>query len=936
MAHLVENVVKQGYLKKGSTGSSRISGFFRRNDSNKWFVFTIRQGIPFLEYYDSELDVFSQQPINSFNLSGCHNVKSMGNTNPPSFCIVCPDRVIELVASSRTQMVEWVNEVEASLIRLGVLKQEVVDHVYSICPAVIQKSKPNKDFQDDLEPETMTSATAVKISEGTSTNGGPGGFGFLSPADIRSDRPSLTPKNSPLAQRSSSGQSSVSSVQPPSSPSTHKPSVQRILTESPPPLPTRPILTPGRAIKQKAEEQQERSESHSSPLQHPDTGSSNDSDFVSPEIIAQLREARKAKNFEKSQHKIPEESHDSRQHTSSPAHLKENPGFSNNAYFDSSQISHQSPIRLLKSMSTPVKSPKRTVARLSGSPTNSGHSSPVSSFQDLDNVFSDSNSVENCYSELPGSIFTDSGIGLERNEMLVGSPSSKPTPMPRRGLPKKSDSPPGSLSNGSDHLSPFDNEIFVNVPESFKHNGDFVLDDIDDEYPLLIQTAVCKDNNTETKSHDKTSKAFPLTYPDKPAGPKSSKDENENFWGPMCDDIEPPDTMAPPIPAIPPLPPRNDSLPTRKQSSKAKNFSSDFKTYPKGKTSTSSKHAKYLDDLSVAPPLPLPRKKGSESFRKSHPPSASHCPPMPPRRSSALHHSNSIPSDCQPPALPSRNSQSFYIKRPQLTGHSNSLDMSPAEDSIHKKEETSDETKLQDIVTSSNLSGLSQKMLIDRSHSLHTVVSLKQTQVEILQTEINQPSVTVQLTHKSCFGLALVEWNNFPCIAGWNQKDFPSLHGKLHVGDLVFSVNNVRVTSVEMAQKLLRQPNASASKTEIMLHRMPYAKVFAIHRSVEGQSLGLKRNGGTGEIIYVDPNGLAAQHGLTQYAPSAYGVKRCNWFITEINNRPLSLFFKDCEIDLRLSAVGREISIVVQPSDFIYEIRHQFKKLKNYKNYITH
>lgn len=54
-----------------------------------------------------------------------------------------------------------------------------------------------------------------------------------------------------------------------------------------------------------------------------------------------------------------------------------------------------------------------------------------------------------------------------------------------------------------------------------------------------------------------------------------------------------------------------------------------------------------------------------------------------------------------------------------------------------------------------------------------------------------------------------------------------------------------------MAQKLLRQPNTSASKTEIMLHRMPYAKVFAIHRSVEGQSLGLKRNGGTGEVSHL-------------------------------------------------------------------------------------
>ena len=51
------------------------------------------------------------------------------------------------------------------------------------------------------------------------------------------------------------------------------------------------------------------------------------------------------------------------------------------------------------------------------------------------------------------------------------------------------------------------------------------------------------------------------------------------------------------------------------------------------------------------------------------------------------------------------------------------------------------------------------------------------------------------------------------------------------------------------------------------------------------------------QIIYLDPNGLAASHGLTPFAEQ--GDARCNWFITEINNRPLSLFFKDSEVSFR-------------------------------------
>ena len=41
------------------------------------------------------------------------------------------------------------------------------------------------------------------------------------------------------------------------------------------------------------------------------------------------------------------------------------------------------------------------------------------------------------------------------------------------------------------------------------------------------------------------------------------------------------------------------------------------------------------------------------------------------------------------------------------------------------------------------------------------------------------------------------------------------------------------------------------------------------------------------------------------------------------------------QIDHRLSAVGREISIVVQPSDFIIDLRRKFKKVKNYKSFIA-
>jgi hypothetical protein len=44
------------------------------------------------------------------------------------------------------------------------------------------------------------------------------------------------------------------------------------------------------------------------------------------------------------------------------------------------------------------------------------------------------------------------------------------------------------------------------------------------------------------------------------------------------------------------------------------------------------------------------------------------------------------------------------------------------------------------------------------------------------------------------------------------------------------------------------------------------------------------------------------------------------------------LFF--LQIERRLLAVGKDISIVVQPSDFIKDLKKQLKKLKSYKDFL--
>lgn len=122
--------------------------------------------------------------------------------------------------------------------------------------------------------------------------------------------------------------------------------------------------------------------------------------------------------------------------------------------------------------------------------------------------------------------------------------------------------------------------------------------------------------------------------------------------------------------------------------------------------------------------------------------------------------------------------------------------------------------------------------------------------------------------------------------------------------------------------------------------------------------MGLIRDGNTATIVDVVPNSLSARHGLppkvqieivffrknvhhfndishSLKAQSCDGLSLTFWVLTEINGRPLNLFFKDNEVRDRLNSVGRDISILVQPSDLISKLKKQLKSMRNHKDYIV-
>jgi len=107
-----------------------------------------------------------------------------------------------------------------------------------------------------------------------------------------------------------------------------------------------------------------------------------------------------------------------------------------------------------------------------------------------------------------------------------------------------------------------------------------------------------------------------------------------------------------------------------------------------------------------------------------------------------------------------------------------------------------------------------------------------------------------------------------------------------------------------------------------------------LKRAVEGESLGIVTQNNSGEIGEVKVDSLAARHGLTGKATSDKH-SNCNWYLTEINNRPLSLFARENDVKDRLNAVGKEISILVQPAAFVKYMKKQVKSMKGCKDYIV-
>ncbi|VDP15851.1 unnamed protein product [Soboliphyme baturini] len=93
-------------------------------------------------------------------------------------------------------------------------------------------------------------------------------------------------------------------------------------------------------------------------------------------------------------------------------------------------------------------------------------------------------------------------------------------------------------------------------------------------------------------------------------------------------------------------------------------------------------------------------------------------------------------------------------------------------------------------------------------------------------------------------------------------------------------------------------------KVEILIKRVPLGKVFLLKKSTADQEdLGIIHKNGKNEVVSVVDGGIAANSGLPPRSASFFNPEtETNWFITEVNGRPVNLFAKDNEREMHVCA----------------------------------
>ncbi|XP_077992635.1 uncharacterized protein LOC144446687 [Glandiceps talaboti] len=219
--------------------------------------------------------------------------------------------------------------------------------------------------------------------------------------------------------------------------------------------------------------------------------------------------------------------------------------------------------------------------------------------------------------------------------------------------------------------------------------------------------------------------------------------------------------------------------------------------------------------------------------------------------------------------------------------------------------------------------------------SRRTIKKRRKQLYDKLQEEINQKDgLTKRLPkeHLVNRSVALVEIVNKVWVAGW-KSSIPTLPELFHLGDQILAINGQTVTSVMDTYTKIEQ--ARTAVIEVKFRRVPLGQLYFMDRRIPEESWGIVVKGISGgitvhsEIDQVLIGGLAFDCGLKPKVQSIFR-RLSSWAITEINFTTVSLFAGANKVRKDLNTGELDIILLVQPCDFIKEVKRQLQETKNW------
>ncbi|KRY08264.1 Golgin subfamily A member 4 [Trichinella patagoniensis] len=217
-------------------------------------------------------------------------------------------------------------------------------------------------------------------------------------------------------------------------------------------------------------------------------------------------------------------------------------------------------------------------------------------------------------------------------------------------------------------------------------------------------------------------------------------------------------------------------------------------------------------------------------------------------------------------------------------------------------------------------------------------VSLREQETLQLNSEIHsEHPIKFTLSLENILRIAFVNISGFLWISGWQEiQGLVNLRTFVHIGDRLMAIDGRPLDSESQLEECIKRNLDTSRQCEILLKRMPMAKVFLFKRFCDGEDVGLVLKNGKNEIVNVAQDSAAWRAGFRAKTESKlHPHLETTWYITEINGRPINMFLKNGECKQRLSAIGREISVVMQRTDFIKAVKHHMTLKKHYRDFIV-